>query len=117
MFRRERFLLLLTLLTLDAAPTSRPTRFFAMGLVDDQTGRGVPMVELRTTNGASYYTDSSGVVAFDEPGLMDRKVFFGVSSHGYEFPADGFGIHGVAIQTTTGGRAQLKIKRLNIAKR
>src|SRR5437763_15783261 len=117
MFRRERFLLLLPLLPRGAAPTSRPTRFFAIELVDDQTGRGVPMVELRTTNGTSYCTDSSGLVAFDEPGLMDRKVFFGISSHGYEFPADGFGIRGVALQTTTGGSARLKIKRLNIAER
>jgi hypothetical protein len=35
------------------------------------------------------YTDSNGIVAFFEPGLMDQKVFFHVRSHGYEFAKDG----------------------------
>jgi hypothetical protein len=33
----------------------------------------------------------AGIVAFNEPGLMDREVYFHVRSHGYEFPADGLG--------------------------
>ncbi len=90
---------------------------FAIEVVDDQTGRGVPMVELRTTNEIRCYTDSAGLAAFDEPGLMDRDVFFFVSSDGYEFPADGFDMRGQTLHTTPGGSAQLKIKRLNIAER
>src|SRR5207237_5917054 len=86
-------------------------------VVDEQTGRGVPMVELQTTSGVSYYTDSNGLVAFEEPGLMNKKVYFGVSAHGYEFPPDGFGIRGVALETRPGGSAKLKIKRINIAER
>src|SRR4051794_35831941 len=100
-----------------ASPTAQPGRYFAIEVVDEQTGRGVPMVELRTTSSVRYYTDSGGLVAFDEPGLMDRKVFFGVSAHGYEFPPDGFGIRGVVLETRAGGGAQLKIKRINIAER
>src|SRR5207248_11200116 len=73
--------------------------------------------ELQTTSSARYYTDSNGLVAFYEPGLMDRKVWFGVSSHGYEYPADGFGIRGAALEIRAGGSATLKIKRLNIAER
>ena len=57
------------------------------------------MVELKTTSNLSYYTDSGGWVAFYEPGLMDRKVWFGISSHGYEFPRDGFGNTGVRLET------------------
>jgi hypothetical protein len=37
-----------------------PGRYFAIEVVDEQTGRGVPMVELQATNGARYYTDSGG---------------------------------------------------------
>jgi hypothetical protein len=90
---------------------------FAIEVVDDQTGRGVPLVELTTTSGATWITDSAGLVAFDEPGLMDQRVFFSVKSHGYEFRKDGFGIRGVALDVQPGGSAQLKIKRLNTAER
>jgi hypothetical protein len=98
-------------------PTSEPGRYFAIQVIDRQTGRGLPMVELQTTGGARYYTDSGGLVAFYEPGLMSKKVYFGVSAHGYEFPADGFGNRGVTLETTPGGGARLKVKRLNIAER
>ena len=96
---------------------AQPDRYFAIQVVDARTDRGVPMVELQTTSGARYYTDSGGLVAFDEPGLMDRKVFFGVTAHGYEFPPDGFGVHGVILETKLGGSARLKIQRINIAER
>lgn len=99
------------------APPTLDTRPFAIEVVDDQTGRGVPMVELETTAGARYYTDSAGLVAFFEPGLMGKKVYFAVASHGYEFAADGFGLRGVALEARPGGSARLKIRRLNIAER
>lgn len=96
---------------------SESERYFAIEVVDEQTGRGVPMVELQTTTGARYYTDSAGLVAFYEPGLMNKRVFLAVASHGYEFRPDGFGIRGVALETKPGGSVQLKIKRINIAER
>jgi hypothetical protein len=60
---------------------------FAVTVVDDQTGRGVPLVELRTVNEIRLVTDSNGVAVFREPGLTGQKVFFHVRSHGYEVPA------------------------------
>ena len=90
---------------------------FVITVVDDQTGRGVPLVELKLTNEVRLYTDSAGVVAFREPGLMDQRVFFSVSSHGYEYPKDGFGSRGVALEAKSGGSATIKIKRLNVAER
>src|SRR5437868_2140071 len=99
------------------SPEPAPGRYFAIEVVDEQTGRGVLMVELLTTSNVGFYTDSAGLVAFDEPGLMNKKVWFGVSAHGYEFPADGFGSRGVSLETKPGGTARLKIKRLNIAER
>ena len=75
------------------------------------------MVQLRTTNNIRYFTDSHGIVAFYEPGLMDRDVFFFVESHGYEFPKDGFGMHGTRLKTVPGESEVIKINRLNIAER
>jgi hypothetical protein len=49
---------------------------FMIKVVDAETGRGIPLVELMTTNNIKYYTDSAGNVAFDEPGLMNQSVFF-----------------------------------------
>jgi NAD(P)-dependent dehydrogenase (short-subunit alcohol dehydrogenase family) len=43
--------------------------YFKITVVDEETGRGVPLVELKTTNDVRYYTDSNGIIAFFEPGL------------------------------------------------
>lgn len=90
---------------------------FRIEVVDDATGRGVPLVELRTTHEAIWITDSNGLVAFDEPGLMERPVFFFVSSHGYEMEKDGFGFAGKVLETRRGGRATLRLRRTNVAQR
>jgi len=92
-------------------------RYFKIQVVDRQTGRGVPLVELRTVNNVRYFTDSNAIVAFYEPGLMDRDVFFFVESHGYEFPKDGFGMRGTRLRTKPGESAVIKIERVNIAER
>lgn len=94
-----------------------PADYFTITVVDDQTGRGVPLVELTTTNEAVFVTDSRGVVAFNEPGLMDQTVYFRVKSHGYDVPADGFGNRGTALAVKPGGHAEIKIRRVNIAER
>lgn len=102
------------LLALAGSAAAQP---FRINVLDDQTGRGVPLVELRTVNGIAHFTDSAGIVAFDEPGLDGKDVFFHVRSHGYEFPKDGFGYRGKSLRVARGGEATLKIKRLNIAER
>jgi hypothetical protein len=106
--------LLTVLIAADLAPRGD---YFRITVIDEQTGRGVPLVELATVNQIRYYTDSNGVVAFRESGLMDQTVFFHVKSHGYEYPADGFGYRGKALKVEPGGSAVLKIKRQNIAER
>ncbi len=92
-------------------------RYFAIHVVDDQTGRGVPLVELKTTNELLFVTDSNGFAAIDEPAFVGRKVYFNIKSHGYEYPADGFGYRGKAIEVKPGGAEVIRIKRLNIAER
>jgi len=91
--------------------------YFTIEVIDGQSGRGVPLVELQTVNDIRYYTDSGGVIAFYEPGLMNRKVFFHIESHGYEVEADGFGYRGKRLLTSPGARARIKINRKNIAER
>jgi hypothetical protein len=104
-------------LALPAGAAQRPADYFKIVVVDQDTGRGVPLVELRTTYEVSYYTDSNGIVAFYEPGLMNQSVWFSVQSHGYEYPQDFLGSHGTTLEITPGGTAGLKIKRLNVAER
>ncbi|MBL1216864.1 MAG: hypothetical protein D8M59_05150 [Planctomycetes bacterium] len=84
---------------------------------DAQTKRGVPMVKLTTTNNITFITDSAGMIAFDEPGMMNTRVHFTVESHGYLFPEDGFKIRGKAVNITPGGSATFDIQRVNIAER
>ena len=104
-------------LALSLAAPAAAGEYFAITVVDADTGRGVPLVELRTVSGVRYYTDSAGRVALNEPGLMNQDVFFHVSSHGYEFPKDGFGFRGKRLRLSRGGEAKLEIKRRNIAER
>lgn len=92
-------------------------RAFSIQVVDAETGRGVPLVELRTTNSLRYVTDSSGFVVVDDGDLLGTRVFFTVSSHGYEFAKDGFGFRGRALDVEPGGDALLEVSRVNIAER
>jgi hypothetical protein len=102
--------------TAGALGAERP---FAITVVDSATGRGVPLVELRTVSGARFVTDSAGVVAFAEPGLWGREVFLHVKSHGYEFtaPADKYGQRGVKVTPAPGGSARVELRRVNMAER
>ena len=72
---------LLTILIARVA-SAAPSEYFAIRVVDEQTGRGVPLVELKTTNDVRHVTDSNGLIAFLEPGLMDAEVFFQASTLG-----------------------------------
>ena len=60
-------LLLLSFVSTGVAP-SATSDYFKITVVDEETGRGVPLVELKTTNNVRFYTDSNGIIAFFEPG-------------------------------------------------
>lgn len=100
----------------EATPTSR-SGFAEIQVVDEATGQGVPLVELETVNSLRFVTDNAGRVAFCEPGLLNREVFFTVTSHGYEAHADGFGFRGARVTPAVGKPAVVKLKRVNIAER
>jgi len=91
--------------------------YFGIHVVDDDTGRGVPLVELKTVSGIQFFTDSAGWVAINEPDLMNQKAYFHISSHGYEFPADGFGFRGKVLEVKAGQKVKVKLPRKNIAER
>jgi hypothetical protein len=113
LFLRAAFFALASLTTAVAAESE----WFAIHVVDEQTGRGVPLVSLETTNQMTHVTDSAGWVAFHEPGLMEREVFFHVRAPGYTVPKDGFGFSGVRLKPKLGTVAEVKVMRLNIAER
>jgi hypothetical protein len=94
-----------------------PPRYFGLHFVDAQTGRGVPMVTAELTSRERFVSDSNGYVAFDEPGLMDQRVFFGVSSYGYEATDAGFGNPGLVARATPGQVVEVPLRRTNIAER
>jgi len=91
--------------------------YFGIRVVDSETGLGVPLVTLSTVNGIRYDTDSAGWIAFLEPGLMDREVYFSISGPGYESRKDGFGFRGVRLMTAPGTSAVVKVRRTVIAQR
>ncbi len=90
---------------------------FTIKVSDEASGRPVPLVELRTTHQVRYETDNLGVVSIDDPELLGEEVFFHVKSHGYEFPKDGLGMVGQRFKLVPGGKAELKVTRINIAER
>jgi hypothetical protein len=94
-----------------------PARIFGVRIVDEVTGRGVPLVELETVNHVRFVTDSNGWIAITDPDLMGVEVFFHIRSHGYTVPKDGFGYAGARLRPAPGGRAQVKIRRVNLAER
>ena len=112
-FRR----LFLALSCLPALLGAAPDDYFGIHVVDESTGRGVPLVTLKTTNHIALTTDSAGWIAFDEPGLMNRQVYFSVECPGYAMPKDGFGFVGVRLTPVAGKTVELKVLRTNIAER
>ncbi|MBN1903445.1 hypothetical protein JW926_19160 [Candidatus Sumerlaeota bacterium] len=99
-------------------PLPEPKIYFKIQVVDEETGRGIPLVKLTTQDGVIYYTDSAGNVAFFEPALMNREVYIIFESHGYEMEKDGFMKQPAKIvKVVPGGSAQFKMKRNNLAQR
>ncbi|MCA9261881.1 MAG: hypothetical protein KDA61_21835 [Planctomycetales bacterium] len=91
--------------------------YFGVRVVDAETGRGVPLVELRSVNQVSHWTDSDGWVAIDEPAWNGRHAFFNIASHGYETPADGFGQRGVRLLVAPGTEQTITLRRVNLGER
>lgn len=85
---------------------------FVITAIDEETKRGVPLVELRTRDAVLFVTDSNGLIAIDDPLLLGQRVEFEIKSHGYTAAEKE-----VVFEVKAGGRGELKLKRKNIAER
>lgn len=94
-----------------------PEHFFRIRVVDEQTGRGIPLVEMETVHHVRFVTDSNGLIALSEPDLMGQPVHFSIRSHGYDPPRDRYGIAGDIFDVRPGGSTEIELKRINIAER
>ncbi len=110
-------LILLLVFASGAALSAAPADWFGIHVVDAATGRGVPLITLTTTNHVAHVSDNAGWIAFQEPELMERSVFFHVSGPGYTVPKDGFGYAGVRLTPKAGAIAEVKLTRANLAER
>lgn len=106
-------------LALFAGSCTQPARskYFVVRVLDEQTGRGVPLVELTLTNHARYWTDSAGIAALDEPSLQGQVAFLNVRSHGYEYSGQGLGGRGLDVRIEAGATQDVRIRRTMIAER
>lgn len=86
-------------------------------IVDKENGWPVPLVELRSVNEISHVSDNLGLIAIDEPDLLDHEIWLQVKGHGYGVPKDGFGFEGVRTTLKAGGKFRIEVERRNIAKR
>lgn len=118
-YKQLRFFAPLVSAVIMAAPlyAQAPVARFGISIVDDKTGRGVPLVELRTSNNIRFYSDSNGAVAIDDPDLLGQSVYFRISSPGYSYPKDAFGNRGITLTLTPGGKSVVKVTRENVAER
>ena len=91
--------------------------YFRIHVIDEATSRGIPLVKVKAITGVEYYTDSAGMVAFYEPALMNRQVFFDFESDGYSRPRDGFGSTGKSLLVIPGGSATVIMNRDMVAQR
>ncbi len=91
--------------------------YFKIRVVDQETKHGIPMVGLIPLSQEKYFTDSNGLIAFRELGLMNKKIFFEVSSEGYEYPMSLEGRRSVTLFTKPGDSVVIEMRRKNIAER
>lgn len=98
----------LLVLACAAAPAQAATPYW-LRVVDADTGRGVPLVEV-TVEGGSKWTDSNGVVVLDDARLQGKQVSVRAKSPGYSDDAR-------EVSVKSGTHAEVKLKRLNIGER
>jgi hypothetical protein len=86
-------------------------------VVDSTNERGIPLVELETTNALRFVTDNNGMIAIDDPDLLDQETFFHVFGHGYEIKKDNFGISGFRCTLKRGTIIKVRLDRKCLAER
>src|SRR6056297_1040140 len=104
----------------DPAPDN-PLRFdspyYGIRFLDEETGRGVPLVEIETTHGKLYVSDSAGWVAIHPDDISNRRVYFHLRSHGYIGPGREPKFEGFSTLIQPGRGRVIPVHRQNIAER
>jgi len=96
---------------------SQTPEYFVIRVIDKDTGRGVPLVELKLPNDVKYWTDSAGLAALDEPSLRGHEVFLAIRSHGYEYGQETPLGRGVNVTVEPGRTQELYVHRTMVAER
>jgi len=96
---------------------SQVSGYFIIRVFDEDTGRGVPMVELKFPNDVKYWTDSAGIAVINEPSFIDREVFITVRSDGYEYLEETPFGNGALVRIEPERTKELSIHRIMIAER
>ena len=102
---------------LSSCTDARTSEYFVIRVLDEATGRGVPLVELKLPNEVSYWTDSAGIAAFNEPSLIGRDVFLAIRSHGYAYLHETLLGSGTNVTVEPGRMHTLRMRRTMIAER
>ncbi len=95
----------------------RASEYCVIRVVDEDTGRGVPLIELKLPNDVKYWTDSAGVAALDEPSFVGREVFIAIRGHGYEYSEETLFGRGAHVRIEPGATRELRVRRTMIAER
>jgi hypothetical protein len=109
-------LVLLTCFILTSFATV-PTNYFSLQFVDSETGRGIPLVEIETTNRVRYFSDSAGRIAIRPGALGSDSIFFHVRSHGYQMQKSEQKTQGIMVVLEPGKAQTVTLNRVNIAER
>ena len=86
------------------------SHYCTIRVVDQATSNPIGGVSLTTTNGIVLMTDTQGVAAFYEPGLMGRDVWFTIDRAGYQINA-AFGFHGARVHIAESTTVTIPIQR------
>lgn len=95
----------------------RASEYCVIRVVDEDTGRGVPLIELKLPNDVKYWTDSAGVAALDEPSFVGQEVFIAIRGHGYEYSEETLFGRGAHVRIEPGAIRELRVRRTMIAER
>ena len=67
----------MVLLTFQTTTSAQSTpKWGGIRVVDEVTGRGVPLVELESTHSVRWISDNTGCIYIDDADLLDQNVFF-----------------------------------------
>jgi len=92
-------------------PYPDPEGHFAIEVIDEETRRGVPLVEVQADEFLEV-TDNHGRVAIHQDAILDRELEFAFSSHGYAFPTSR-----QRLLVQPGAKVTIPAPRINIAER